>query len=155
MLAVSKRLIPASRHISTCLLAPETSVAPTLLKPPCPPKVIVPRVSAETNKPERPRRRYSIGSSLRGWTNNMLASLARCALRCGVMHRLSQPHRFPMATPALFKATVTAIQVARIIRRAGRSPGARSVLEVASSTRTGTCDLLRVDHLVLGHPIEG
>src|SRR5829696_4645030 len=104
MLAVSKRLIPASRHISTCLLAPETSVAPTLLKPPCPPKVIVPRVSAETNKPERPRRRYSIGSSLRGWTNNVLASLARCVLRCGVMQRLSQPHRFPHGDPSTIQS---------------------------------------------------
>src|SRR3712207_4099227 len=63
MLAVSKRLIPASRHMSTCLLAPATSVEPAFLKAPPPPKVIVPRVRAETNKPDLPSLRYSMGSS--------------------------------------------------------------------------------------------
>src|SRR5215210_6284421 len=67
MFAVSKRLIPASRHMSTCLLAPATSVEPTLLKPPCPPKVIVPSVSVETKSPERPSLRYCMKSSLPGW----------------------------------------------------------------------------------------
>src|ERR671917_452328 len=60
MLAVSKRLTPASRHMSTCRVAPETSVWPTLSKGPLPPNVMVPRVNDETKRPERPRRRYSI-----------------------------------------------------------------------------------------------
>src|ERR671917_57924 len=66
MFAVSKRLTPASRHMCTCLLAPATSVEPTLLKPPCPPNVIVPRVRVETKSPERPSLRYCIRSSLTG-----------------------------------------------------------------------------------------
>src|SRR5829696_4554991 len=65
MSAVSKRLTPASRHISTYLVAVATSVDPTTSKPPRPPNVMVPRVMVETKRPERPRRRYSIGSSLR------------------------------------------------------------------------------------------
>jgi hypothetical protein len=36
----------------------------------------VPRVKVETNKPERPRRRYSIESSLPGGTIEIHASLA-------------------------------------------------------------------------------
>src|SRR3954451_7226027 len=84
MLAVSKRLIPASRHMSTCLFAPATSVEPTLLKPPCPPKVIVPRVRAETKRPELPRRRYSIGSSPNDRTIELHASLARLGRLRGV-----------------------------------------------------------------------
>src|SRR4028119_475555 len=46
--------------MSTCRVAPATSVEPTLSNFPLPPKVIVPRVKDETNSPERPRRRYSI-----------------------------------------------------------------------------------------------
>src|ERR671932_48303 len=87
MLAVSNRLTPASRHISTCLLAPATSVEPTLLKLPCPPKVIVPRVRAETNRPERPRRRYSIEFPFHRSTTKTCASLARRGRCCGVASR--------------------------------------------------------------------
>src|ERR671932_1482981 len=100
MLAVSKRLTPASRHISTCLLAPATSVEPTFPKAPRPPKVIVPRVSAETNRPERPRRRYSMGSSLHGCTNEVRASLARRGLHCEVLEQLSASHRSPRGNPS-------------------------------------------------------
>ena len=46
------RLTPASRHMSTWRLAWSTSVEPTLAKSPRPPNVIVPRVSAETRRPE-------------------------------------------------------------------------------------------------------
>src|SRR5215208_118059 len=77
MFAVSKRLTPASRHMSTCLLAPATSVEPTLLKAPRPPKVIVPSVRAETNSPERPSLRYSIRYSLHGCSVGLGTSLAR------------------------------------------------------------------------------
>src|ERR671917_1805562 len=75
MFAVSKRFTPASRHMSTCRVAPATSVEPTLSNGPLPPKVIVPRVNDETNRPERPRRRYSIYPPEAGTTAR--ASVAR------------------------------------------------------------------------------
>src|SRR5215204_4799919 len=74
---VSKRLTPASRHMSTCLLAPEASVEPTLLKPPSPPKVIMPRVMVEPKSPERPSLRYSIRSSLHSYAIKLYANPAR------------------------------------------------------------------------------
>jgi hypothetical protein len=45
---------PASRHMSIWRRASSTPVVPTLANFPAPPKVIVPRVSAETRRPERP-----------------------------------------------------------------------------------------------------
>src|SRR3954447_4522367 len=59
------RLTPASRHMSTWRVATSTSVAPTLAKLPRPPKVIVPRVSGDTRRPECPSWRYSMARSLR------------------------------------------------------------------------------------------
>src|SRR5512139_2728207 len=53
------RLTPASRHRSTWRRASATSVAPTAAKPPLPPNVIVPMVSTETMRPDRPSARYS------------------------------------------------------------------------------------------------
>src|SRR3954449_11745523 len=67
MSAVSKRLIPTSRHMSTWRLAPSTSVEPSLLKLPCPPKVMVPRVRLDTNKPERPSCQYCTQFLLDSW----------------------------------------------------------------------------------------
>src|SRR5829696_8121532 len=75
MFAVSKRFTPASKHMSTCRVAPATSVEPTLSNGPLPPKVIVPRVSDETNRPDRPRRRYSIYPPVAG--TKARASVAR------------------------------------------------------------------------------
>src|SRR5215217_1867164 len=67
--AVSIRFTPASRHKSIWRRAPSTSVEPTLANLPPPPKVIVPRVSAETRRPERPSWRYSMRVSL-GWVQH-------------------------------------------------------------------------------------
>ena len=47
--ARSSRLTPVSRQTSTCRVAPATSVEPTLLNGSLLPKVIVARVSDETN----------------------------------------------------------------------------------------------------------
>src|SRR5580692_7495582 len=55
------RLTPASRHMSTCRRACATSVVPTFSKTPRPPNVIVPIVSTETRRPDRPSARYSMG----------------------------------------------------------------------------------------------
>src|SRR5712675_100455 len=56
------RFTPASRHMSSWRRAPVTSVPPTALNPPRPPKVIVPSVSADTRRPLRPSCRYSMSS---------------------------------------------------------------------------------------------
>src|SRR6202790_2151676 len=58
------RLTPASRHMSTCRPACATSVVPTFLNGPLPPKVIVPMVSTETRKPDCPSARYSMRRTL-------------------------------------------------------------------------------------------
>src|ERR1700761_698920 len=58
------RLIPASRHMSTCRRASSTSVLPTLAKLPRPPNVMVPIVSTETRRPDLPSLRYSMGRTL-------------------------------------------------------------------------------------------
>src|SRR3954470_15124798 len=63
--AVSMRLTPASRHMSTWRVPPSTSVLPTLANFSRPPKVMVPRVRADTRSPECPSWRYSIARSLR------------------------------------------------------------------------------------------
>src|SRR5215210_2081290 len=70
--------------MSTCLLASATPVVPTLLKSPRPPKVIVPRVRVETNRPECPSLRYSMGSSLSGRAFDGRASPTRCGRRCEI-----------------------------------------------------------------------
>src|SRR4051812_13674735 len=59
------RLTPASRHMSTWRVPPSTSVLPTLANFSRPPKVMVPRVRADTRSPECPSWRYSIARSLR------------------------------------------------------------------------------------------
>src|SRR3954470_20942922 len=59
------RLTPASRHMSTWRVPPSTSVLPTLANLSRPPKVMVPRVRADTRSPECPSWRYSMGPSLR------------------------------------------------------------------------------------------
>src|SRR5690348_2236310 len=58
--AVSKRLTPASRQRSICRRAPSTSIRPTGLAQPVPPKPIVPRVTVETRSPDRPSCLYSM-----------------------------------------------------------------------------------------------
>ena len=58
--AVSIMFTPASSAISICRRAPSRSVAPTLRNLPRPPNVIVPIVSFEMRRPERPSCRYSI-----------------------------------------------------------------------------------------------
>src|SRR5271168_4374601 len=61
MSAVSNRLTPASRQISTSRVASATSLAPHALKNSLPPpKVPVPKLNTGTLRPEPPRIRYSI-----------------------------------------------------------------------------------------------
>src|SRR5262245_17642526 len=62
--AVSIRLTPASRHMSTWRRASSTSVDPTFANGPVPPNVIVPIVSTEILRPELPSARYSTAASL-------------------------------------------------------------------------------------------
>src|ERR1039457_5646222 len=58
------RLTPASRQMSTRRPACATSVVPTFLNGPLPPKVIVPMVSTETRRPDFPSARYSMPPTL-------------------------------------------------------------------------------------------
>src|SRR5665647_2005740 len=53
-------LTPASRARLICLRAPSTSILPTGLAHPVPPKPIVPSVIVETRRPDLPNCRYSI-----------------------------------------------------------------------------------------------
>src|SRR5262245_11545472 len=62
--AVSIRLTPASRHMSTWRRASCTSVDPTFANAPVPANVIVPMVSTEIFRPELPSVRYSTAASL-------------------------------------------------------------------------------------------
>src|ERR1700733_9449525 len=62
--AVSMRLTPASRHMSTWRRASSTPVEPTFANPPVPPKVIVPMVSTEIRSPDLPSVRYSTEETL-------------------------------------------------------------------------------------------
>src|SRR6266496_4288842 len=62
--AVSIRLTPASRHMSTWRRASPTSVEPTFANGPVPPNVIVPMVITEIFRPEHPSARYSTTASL-------------------------------------------------------------------------------------------
>src|SRR5580693_3818295 len=64
--AVSIRLTPASRHMSTWRSASSTSVEPTSANSPVPPNVIVPMVSTDTRRPDRPSARYSMRGPYRG-----------------------------------------------------------------------------------------
>src|SRR5580704_7937429 len=64
--AVSIRLTPASRHMSTWRSASPTSVEPTSANAPVPPNVIVPMVSTDTRRPDRPSARYSMRGPYRG-----------------------------------------------------------------------------------------
>src|SRR5579872_3120806 len=63
--AVSIRLTPASRHMSTWRSASSTSVEPTSANPPAPPNVIVPMVRTDMRRPDRPSARYSMGRPYR------------------------------------------------------------------------------------------
>src|ERR1700684_1763442 len=58
------RLIPASRHTSTCRRASTSPVDPTSVNSPVPPNVIVPMVSTDTRRPDPPRVRYSTRATL-------------------------------------------------------------------------------------------
>src|ERR1035441_2179524 len=58
--AVSNRFTPASMQISMKRRASSTCTSPMAAKRPSPPRVIVPKLSAETSRPLAPRNRYSI-----------------------------------------------------------------------------------------------
>src|SRR5690242_15425737 len=83
------RLTPAARHWSICRLASATSVLPTLAKPPVPPKVMVPIVSAEIRRPDLPSSRYSTrppywSAAAAGRRPGILPALRPSARRPGV-----------------------------------------------------------------------
>src|SRR5579862_1211465 len=89
MSAVSIRLIPASRHSSTCRRASAAPVDPTLAKSPLPPKVIVPSDRHDTRRPLRPSWRYSIRhSSQVGSRNDIGGDLRALAESCRRSSRL-------------------------------------------------------------------
>src|SRR4051794_27093036 len=91
------RVTPASAHRSICRRAPSTPVSPTLAKLPLPPKVMVPRVSAETRRP--------------------LAPSCRCSMRAPypAIYRPRVPLTAPTSTrPRRVLATVTAAQVVNV-----------------------------------------
>src|SRR5918998_5926632 len=60
MSAVSIRLTPAPRQMSICCRAALTSRLPTGLAQPVPPNPIVPRVTVDTFRPDRPSCLYSM-----------------------------------------------------------------------------------------------
>ena len=112
MSAVSIRFTPASSAILICRRAPSRSVAPTLLKLPRPPNVIVPIVSFEMRRPDRPSCRYSIRALLVARSRPRVYGRASRVYRSGEERATRPPRRGPGAEGTDLAARVAPLELA-------------------------------------------